>query len=291
MLQGPIKNGPILNAMSVDIEDWFQVGAFEHTIDRTDWDSLTRRVERNTHAVIEMFDRAGVKATFFTLGWVAERHPRLMRAIVDSGHELASHGYGHERVFTLSPEVFSRNIDRTKKLLEDSSGAMVTGYRAPSFSIDKRTPWAHEILAERGYVYSSSVAPVQSDHYGWPEAGRFAFRPVDGSDLIELPVTTAEFAGKRLAAGGGGWFRMLPYAFSRWAFNQVNQRDARPGIFYFHPWEIDPDQPRVSHAPLKSRLRHYTNLSAMEAKMDRMLAAFEWGRADSVAELEKLRLA
>ena len=168
MLQGPIKNGPILNAMSVDIEDWFQVGAFEHTIDPADWDSLTRRVERNTHAVIELFDRAGVKATFFTLGWVAERHPALMRAIVDAGHELASHGYGHERVFTLSPEAFSRNIDRTKKLLEDSSGAMVTGYRAPSFSIDKRTPWAHEILAERGYGYSSSVAPVQSDHYGWP---------------------------------------------------------------------------------------------------------------------------
>ncbi len=283
-------NGSIVNAMSVDIEDWFQVGAFETVIDPSDWDTLECRVERNARAVLSLFDRAGVKATFFTLGWVAERYPALMRSIVEQGHELASHGYGHERVFTLTPQQFSANIDRTKKLLEDAGGAAVTGYRAPSFSIDQRTPWAHDILAERGYAYSSSVAPVQSDHYGWPEAGRFAFRPVPGADIIELPVTTAVLAGKRLAAGGGGWFRMFPYAFSRWAFEQVNRQDERPGIFYFHPWEIDPGQPRVAHAPLKSRLRHYTNLSVMEAKMDRILRAFRWGRVDQVAALEKARL-
>ncbi len=290
MKQGPILPGTVLNAMSVDIEDWFQVGAFENVIDRADWDGLARRVERNTDAVIDLFARAGVSATFFTLGWVAERHPALMRRIVEAGHELASHGYGHERVFKLSRQEFAANIDRAKKLLEDASGSAVNGYRAPSFSIDKRTPWAHEILAEKGYAYSSSVAPIQNDHYGWPEAGRFAFRPVAGSDLIELPVTTAVFAGKRLAAGGGGWFRMFPYAFSRWAFGQVN-RESHPGIFYFHPWEIDPDQPRVADAPLKSKLRHYTKLSAMEGKLERMLREFSWGRVDAVAAAEKARLA
>ena len=289
-LQGPITEGSILNGMSVDIEDWFQVGAFETVIDREDWDGFDCRVERNADAVIALFDRTGVKATFFTLGWVAERYPALMRRIAEAGHELASHGYGHERVFTLTPKTFADNIDRAKKLLEDAGGVAVTGYRAPSFSIDKRTPWAHEILAEKGYAYSSSVAPVQSDHYGWPEAGRFAFRPVAGADMIELPVTTAMFLGKRLAAGGGGWFRMFPYAFSRWAFGQVNGRDARPGIFYFHPWEIDPDQPRVADAPLKSKLRHYTNLSAMEPKLKRMLREFHWGRVDTVAAIEKARL-
>ena len=290
MLHGPITEGSILNGMSVDIEDWFQVGAFETVIDREDWNSLECRVERNADAVIALFDRAGVKATFFTLGWVAERYPALMRRIADAGHEIASHGYGHERVFTLTPAEFAANIDRAKKLLEDASGFAVTGFRAPSFSIDKRTPWAHEILAEKGYAYSSSVAPVQSDHYGWPEASRFAFRPVTGADLIELPVTTAQFAGKRLAAGGGGWFRMFPYAFSRWAFGQVNRRDARPGIFYFHPWEIDPDQPRVADAPFKSKLRHYTNLSAMKPKLDRILREFRWGRVDAVAAQEMARM-
>ncbi len=290
MLHGPIAEGSILNAMSVDIEDWFQVGAFETVIDRKDWDGLETRVERNADAVMALFDKAGVKATFFILGWVAERYPALMRRIAEAGHEIASHGYGHERVFTLSPDQFADNIDRAKKLLEDTSGVAVSGYRAPSFSIDKRTPWAHEILAEKGYAYSSSVAPVQSDHYGWPEADRFAFRPVAGADLIELPVTTAVFAGKRLAAGGGGWFRMFPYAFSRWAFGQVNCRAARPGIFYFHPWEIDPEQPRVADAPWKSKLRHYTNLSAMESKLERMLREFHWGRVDVVAGLEKARL-
>ena len=289
-MHGPITEGSILNGMSVDIEDWFQVGAFETVIDRGDWEGYDCRVERNADAVIGLFERAGVKATFFILGWVADRYPKLIHRIAEAGHEIASHGYGHERVFTLTPEQFAANIDRTRKLLEDAGGVAVTGYRAPSFSIDQRTPWAHEILAEKGYGYSSSVAPVQSDHYGWPEAGRFAFRPVAGADLIELPVTTAVFAGKRLAAGGGGWFRMFPYAFSKWAFGQVNGQDARPGIFYFHPWEIDPDQPRVANAPLKSKLRHYTNLAAMERKLERMLREFHWGRVDAVAAAEKARL-
>ncbi len=272
----------MLNALSVDIEDWFQVGAFEKTIRREDWDGLECRVEANTDAVIALFAEADVKATFFTLGWVAHRYPALMRRIVDAGHEVASHGWDHVRVFTMTPDQFAADLDRTRKTLEDTSGTAVTGYRAPSFSIDKRTPWAHPILAEAGYSYSSSVAPVVHDHYGWPEAPRFAFQPVTGSDLLELPVTTAKFAGRTLAAGGGGFFRLLPYGFSRWAFQQVNDAD-RPGIFYFHPWEIDPAQPRVADAPLRSKVRHYTNLDVMAAKLKRIMGAFEWGRVDAVA--------
>lgn len=280
----------VRNALSVDIEDWFQVGAFETVINRRDWDSLDRRVETNTDAVLALFDEAGVKGTFFTLAWVAERHCALIRRIVDAGHELASHGCEHDRVFTMTPAQFAADIARARNVLEDAGGVAITGYRAPSFSIDKRTPWAHEELARAGYAYSSSVAPVVHDHYGWPEAPRFAFMPVAGSDLIELPVTTARLAGRTLAAGGGGFFRLLPYAFSRWAVRQVNDQ-AQPAIIYFHPWEIDPGQPRVANAPLKSKLRHYPNLSVMAAKLKRLMGDFEWGRVDAVAADAKKALA
>jgi polysaccharide deacetylase family protein (PEP-CTERM system associated) len=281
----------VQNALSVDVEDWFQVGAFETVIDRKDWDSLECRVERNTDAVMALFDEAGVKATFFTLGWVAERYPALIRRIVDAGHEIASHGYGHERVFTFTPEQFAADIERTRKLLEDASGQKVTGYRAPSFSIDQRTPWAHEVLAEQGYAYSSSVAPVKHDHYGWADAPRFAFHPVAGSDFLEIPVTTAQLGPKRLAAGGGGFFRLLPYAFSRWAIRQVNDDFERPAVIYFHPWEIDPDQPRIANAPIKSKLRHYTKLDVMADKLRRLPKDFRWERLDSIVAREKARLA
>jgi polysaccharide deacetylase family protein (PEP-CTERM system associated) len=281
----------VQNALSVDVEDWFQVGAFEAVIDRKDWDSLECRVERNTDAVMALFDEAGVKATFFILGWVAERYPALIRRIVSAGHEIASHGYGHHRVFTFTPEQFAADLLRSRKLIEDAAGVAVTGYRAPSFSIDQRTPWAHEILAEQGYTYSSSVAPVKHDHYGWAEAPRFAFRPLAGSDFLEIPVTTAKFGTKRLAAGGGGFFRLLPYAFSRWAIRQVNNDEQRPAVIYFHPWEIDPDQPRVANAPLKSKLRHYTKLDVMADKLRRLPRDFQWERLDSVVAREQARLA
>ncbi len=276
----------VLNALSVDVEDWFHVGAFERTISRSSWDGLTQRVERNTDAVLALFAEAGVSATFFTLGWVAERYPALMRRVADAGHEVASHGYDHARVFTLSPEAFRADLRRSRALLEDASGQRVIGYRAPSFSIDQRTPWAHAILAEEGYRYSSSVAPIRHDHYGWPESPRFAWRPVVGSDLLELPVTTAEFGRRRLAAGGGGFFRLLPYGFSRWAIRQVNGRQKRPAIIYFHPWEIDPDQPRVAGAPLRSRLRHYSNLSVMADKLRRLTRDFAWTRVDAIVARE-----
>lgn len=280
----------MLNALSVDIEDWFQVGAFEKTIARDDWANLEHRVEHNSDAVLALFDRMGVKATFFTLGWVAERYPALIRRIVDQGHEIASHGWDHARVFTMTAEQFRADIDRTRKTLEDAGGQHVVGYRAPSFSIDKRTPWAHPILAEQGYAYSSSVAPLKHDHYGWPEAPRFAFRPVAGSDLVELPVTTAEFGSKRLALGGG-FFRVLPYNLTHWAIGRVYGGEGRPAVFYFHPWDMDPGQPRVANAPLRSKLRHYTKLAAMEGKLERLITDFPWGRTDAVAAAEAKRAA
>lgn len=272
----------IINALSVDIEDWFQVGAFENTLSRQSWATLEHRVERNSDAVLELFDLAGVKATFFTLGWVAERYPALMRRIVAAGHELASHGYDHQRVYTFSPAEFRQDLLKSRQLLENAGGVPVIGYRAPSFSIDARTPWAHEILAEEGYRYSSSVAPIAHDHYGWAGSPRFAWHPVAGSALVELPVTTARLMGRTVAAGGGGFFRLLPYGFSRWAIRQVNQRDRQPAIIYFHPWEIDQDQPRVAGAPLRSRLRHYTNIDVMAVKLRKLMADFRWGRIDSM---------
>src|SRR5690606_36349308 len=266
----------IVNGLSVDVEDWFQVGAFEGVIDRDDWSGLADRVDTNVRSILDMVDEAHVKATCFTLGWVAQRHGPLLREIARRGHELASHGWDHQRVFTMDRKSFGEDIERARKVIEDAAGMRVIGYRAPSFSIDRRTPWAFLELAERGYAYSSSVAPVAHDHYGWPEAPRFAFRPIPWTSLVEIPVTTAMFAGRRLAAGGGGFFRVLPYAFSRWAIRQVNRRDERPAIFYFHPWEIDPGQPRVAGAPLKSKLRHYTNLDQMAPKLRQLVHEFAW---------------
>ncbi|CCA93030.1 XrtA system polysaccharide deacetylase [Novosphingobium sp. PP1Y] len=280
---------PQINGLSVDVEDWFQVGAFETVIARDDWSRLADRVERNCDTILEMFCDAGVKGTFFTLGWVAERHGPLMRRIAAEGHEVASHGWDHERVFRLGADGFARDLERSRKAIEDAAGVAVTGYRAPSFSIDARTAWAFEVLAVQGYAYSSSVAPIAHDHYGWREAPRFAFHPLAGSDLVEIPVTTATFAGRRLAAGGGGFFRVLPYGFSRWAIRQVNREEGRPAVFYFHPWEIDPDQPRVENAPLRSRLRHYTNLDVMAGKLRQLIDEFSWGRMDDLAARESDR--
>jgi polysaccharide deacetylase family protein (PEP-CTERM system associated) len=284
------QGGAIVNGLSVDVEDWFQVGAFESVIERDDWNSLSDRVERNVREILDLFDEAQVKATFFALGWVAKRHGGLMREIVARGHELASHGWDHGRVFRMDRQTFAADISRARKVLEDASGVPILGYRAPSFSIDHRTPWAFMELVEQGYTYSSSVAPVTHDHYGWEDAPRFAFRPLPWAPLVEIPVTTAMFAGKRLAAGGGGFFRVIPYGFTRWAIRQVNAREGRPAVFYFHPWEIDPGQPRVAGAPIKSRLRHYTNLDKMADKLRQLVSDFAWGRMDLLAHREAARL-
>ena len=280
----------LANALSCDVEDWFQVGAFESTVARESWDGLEARVERNTDRVLDLFARAGVKGTFFTLGWVAERNRALMRRIVEGGHELASHGWDHQRVHQMDAERFRQDLRRTRAVLEDATGVAVTGYRAPSFSIDARTPWAHVVLAEEGYRYSSSVAPLAHDHYGWPDSPRGAWRPLPDADLIELPVTVAEWRGRRLATGGG-FFRLLPYVLTRRAMAHERRRHARPAVFYFHPWEIDPGQPRVRAAPIRSRLRHYARLGAMERKLERLLADQPWTRTDEVADRARTSVA
>lgn len=280
MRADPVVDAPILNAMSVDVEEWFQVGAFERTIDKADWATLESRVADNTARVIDLFAAANVRATFFTLGWVAARQPALMQRIAAAGHEIASHGWDHQRVFTMTAKEFRADLRRARAALEDAGGVAVTGYRAPSFSIDPRTPWAHAVLAEEGYAYSSSVAPVAHDHYGWRDSPRYAWSPLADAALVELPVTVAEVAGRRIATGGG-FFRLLPAALTDHALRQVHAAGA-PGVFYFHPWEVDPGQPRVANAPLKSRVRHYSRIGAMAGKLDGLLRRHRWGRTDAV---------
>lgn len=277
------------NGLSVDVEEWFQVGAFERVIDKADWDGLDSRVAYNTGKVLDLFGETGVKATFFTLGWVAERNPALIRRIADEGHEVASHGWDHDRVFTMTAEAFRADLKRARIALEDASGQRVIGYRAPSFSIDQRTPWAHPVLAEEGYSYSSSVAPLVHDHYGWADAPKYAYRPVAGSDLIELPITLADVAGRKITTGGG-FFRLFPAAITDRAVARANRDEHRPAVFYFHPWEIDPEQPRVTRAPLKSRLRHYSRLGAMAGKLRGLVRRHDWGRVDTVVAAEAERL-
>lgn len=267
--------------MTVDVEDYFQVSAFERYIARSDWDEQECRVERNIDRILQLFDRHGVKATFFTLGWIAERYPQMIQRIVEQGHELASHGWSHVRVTQQDPIAFKQDVSRTKSFLEDLSGQEIIGYRAASYSISASNLWALDVLRETGHKYSSSIYPIKHDLYGMPEAPRFAFRPGD-DDFLEFPVTTVKIGSKNLPCGGGGWFRLVPYAGMRWAMQRVNEVDRESAIFYFHPWEIDPDQPRQNGIDAKTRFRHYLNLGRMEARLDRLLGDFSWGRMDEV---------
>jgi polysaccharide deacetylase family protein (PEP-CTERM system associated) len=270
----------VANALTVDVEDYFQVSAFSPYIQRADWDRIPCRVQRNVDAILSLFGEARVRATFFTLGWIAERDPALVKRIVAEGHELASHGYGHLRIHEQTETEFTQDIQRAKALLEDIAGVEVKGYRAPSFSIGKRTLWAFERIAQAGYRYSSSVYPVRHDLYGMPDAPRFPYRPRAG--LLEIPVTTALVLGRNLPAGGGGYFRLLPYAVSRALIRRVNEADQRPAVFYFHPWEIDPGQPRVPGTSLKTRFRHYVNLRRTEPRLRCLLRDFRWRRMDEI---------
>lgn len=270
----------ITNALTIDVEDYFQVSAFAPYIRRDEWDSRECRVEANVDRILAMLAQRGTQATFFTLGWVAERYPALVRRIVEQGHELASHGYGHQRASELSPEAFSQDIRRAKGILEDLSGRPVLGYRAPSFSIGEGNLWAFDCLAEAGYRYSSSVYPIQHDHYGMPDAPRFAHEVRPG--LLEIPVTTLRMMNRNLPSSGGGYFRLLPYALSRWMLRQVNSGDRASAIFYFHPWEIDAGQPRVAGIDAKTRFRHYVNIGRMERRLEQLLADFRWGRMDQI---------
>jgi polysaccharide deacetylase family protein (PEP-CTERM system associated) len=270
----------LTNALTIDVEDYFQVSAFAPYIRRDEWDHRECRVERNVGRILEMLAERDTRATFFTLGWIAERYPALVRQIVDQGHELASHGYGHERASDLSEAAFRQDVDRAKNLLEDIGGTAVHGYRAPSFSIGTRNLWAFDVLANAGYRYSSSIYPIKHDHYGMPDSPRFAYRV--GAGLLEVPVTTLRLRGRNLPSSGGGFFRLLPYALSRWMIQRVNQQDRESAIFYFHPWEIDAEQPRIAGIDAKTRFRHYVNIPRMENRLKSLLADFRWGRMDDI---------
>ena len=271
---------PTVNALTIDVEDYFQVSAFAPFIARSDWPQRECRVERNVERILAMLAARGTHATFFTLGWIAERYPQLVREIVAQGHELASHGYGHERASDLSEGDFFADIDRAKKMLEDIGGVSVQGYRAPSFSIGTKNLWAFDSLARAGYRYSSSIYPIHHDHYGMPDAPRFAHQVRAG--VLEIPITTLRMGGRNFPSSGGGYFRLLPYAMSRWMLRRVNQRDGQPAIFYFHPWEIDAGQPRVAGIDAKTRFRHYVNIDRMPARLEQLLRDFAWGRMDRI---------
>lgn len=271
---------PHANALTIDVEDYFQVSALAPYIPRTQWDGIPCRVERNVDQILGLLDAAKCRATFFTLGWVAERFPALIRRIVGAGHELASHGYAHHRATDQSRAEFLEDIRKAKRLLEAIAGCEVKGYRAPSFSIGHGNLWAFDCIAEAGYRYSSSVYPVKHDHYGMPDSPRFPYEVRAG--LLEIPMTTSRVGVRNLPVGGGGYFRLLPYAVSRWLIRRVNRLEGRPAMFYFHPWELDPGQPRIAEADSKARFRHYVNLHKTIPRLRRLLADFRWDRVDHV---------
>jgi polysaccharide deacetylase family protein (PEP-CTERM system associated) len=275
----PISPQPV-NALTIDVEDYFQVSAFAPHIERTEWNASECRVVRNVERILELLAVRQTKATFFTLGWIAERYPALVRQIVAQGHELASHGYGHQRASDLSEAAFFADISRAKFILEDLGGVEIKGYRAPSFSIGTGNLWAFDSLARAGYRYSSSVYPIKHDHYGMPDSPRFAYKV--HPDLLEVPVTTLRVLNRNLPSSGGGYFRLFPYALSRWMLRRVNSSDAQAGIFYFHPWEIDVQQPRVAGIGSKTRFRHYVNIARMEGRLEKLLGDFTWGRMDDI---------
>lgn len=270
----------ICNALTIDVEDYFQVSALAPYIPRAEWDTRECRVERNVERILFLLSDYGARATFFTLGWIAERHPQLVRRIVDNGHEVASHGFGHQRATEQTPDAFYADIHLAKIVLEDIAGVEVRGYRAPSFSIGPDNPWAFECIERADYRYSSSLYPIRHDHYGAPDAPRFTHDV--GEDLVEIPVTTMRLFGRNWPAGGGGYFRLMPYMMSRWLLRRVNRVDQQPAIFYFHPWEIDAAQPEVPGLDARTRFRHYLNLHRMEHRLRQLLFDFEWGRVDEL---------
>ena len=270
----------ITNAFTVDVEDYFQVSAFQPYIKRNEWNTRECRVEKNIERILLILEKCTTQATFFTLGWVAERYPQVVRQIVNSGHELASHGFGHQKVTELTSAEFYEDIYRAKALLEDTTGEEVKGYRAPSFSIGKANLWAFDTLVRAGYKYSSSIYPIRHDHYGMPDAPRFSHHRASG--LLEIPITTFRFWDQNFPASGGGYFRLFPYNLSRWLFSRVNSIDREAVVFYLHPWEIDPSQPRVSGAGVKAKFRHYLNLNKMEPRVIKLLGEFKWSRMDKV---------
>lgn len=296
---------PITNYLSIDVEDYFQVSAFEGVSPPETWSTCELRVERNTEKVLELLTECNVKATFFVLGWVAHYCPSLVKRIACEGHEIASHGYGHRRVNLQSRAEFREDVRRSKSLLEDISGKPVLGYRAPSYSIGLNSLWAFDELLEAGYLYDSSVFPVKHDLYGIDHWPRFPFcvvrdvrsdwRPDDGTAkhqacrMQEIPITTLQLAGRNLPIAGGGYFRLFPYAFTRWGLNRINHQERQPFVFYLHPWELDPEQPRMQGARLKSRVRHYLNLDKTEGRFRRLLRDFSFNPLATLIAVRQLQ--
>jgi polysaccharide deacetylase family protein (PEP-CTERM system associated) len=267
----------IINAMTIDVEDYFHASALAAAAPIARWDALESRVAANTDRLLAMFDRARVRGTFFVLGWVAERHPAIVKAIRAAGHEIASHGYWHQLIYDLSPDAFRADVRRAKALLEDQTGVAVRGYRAPSYSITNRSLWALDVLIEEGYDYDASIFPIRHDRYGILGAPRHPHRLTrDAGGLIEAPPSTVRLAGTNLPIAGGGYFRLLPYGWTRWGIGHVNRVERRPVIFYLHPWEIDPDQPTLAVGGI-SRFRHYRNLHLTAARLERLLRDFAFG--------------
>ncbi|WP_207905769.1 XrtA system polysaccharide deacetylase [Aestuariirhabdus litorea] len=272
----------MLNAMTVDVEEYFQVSAFANVVSRADWSCYESRVQASMERILALFDRHGIKATFFVLGWIAREHPTLVQRLISEGHEVGSHGMYHDRVTDLSPDELASDLADSRKLLEDICGCEVKGYRAPSFSLPLN-PLSYEVLAQAGYRYSSSIYPIKHDHYGAPESERFSFE--GGSGVLEIPISTLRFFGKNLPVGGGGFFRLLPYPYHRYGFSRLNNLEGRPGVFYMHPWEIDPYQPRPSGLSLKSRFRHYLNLHKTYTRLGRLLGDHQWSSIERIYEL------
>jgi len=266
------------NLLTIDVEDYYQVSAFEPYVPYGRWSEYESRVMGNTCRILELFDFYRVRATFFTLGWIAERHPSLIRLIVQQGHELASHGYRHQRILNMTPGEFRQDVERAKGILEDCAGQPVVGFRAPSFSIMPHTLWALDILEETGFQYDSSIFPIHHDLYGMPGAARFPsiYRLSDGRQIIEVPPSTVRWGQWNLPVAGGGYFRIFPYRYTQWGIRKINLQERQPAVFYLHPWEVDPGQPRLA-GPIRSRLRHYTHLDHTENKLRRLLTDFQFG--------------
>jgi len=275
--------GPVSprNALTCDVEDYFQVSALEHLVAKDSWERRDCRIPRNVDRVLQLYADADVRGTFFTLGWVAEHFPEVVRRIAAGGHEVASHGMQHVRVWDQDPDTFRADIVRTKKILEDVSGQAVRGYRAASWSLDRRTPWAHRLMGEAGYAYSSSVYPIAHDHYGVPDAPAYPFF-VKTAGILEIPASTSRLLGRNLPAAGGGYFRLLPLAVSRWLMQRMRQRGGLPAVFFFHPWELDPGQPRMPGISARTRFRHYVNLKRVEPRLIQLLRDLHWGRMDEI---------
>jgi polysaccharide deacetylase family protein (PEP-CTERM system associated) len=270
------KPGPVVNAMTVDVEDYFHVSAFQDNVARSDWERMESRVVRNTEQLLEIFDSHRVRATFFVLGWVADRYPALVKRIAAAGHEVASHGHGHRLIYEQTPEQFRDDLRRSRDSIASAAGISVQGYRAPSFSITPRSLWALDIIREEGFVYDASVFPIRHDRYGLPSSPRhFYTMERSAGTLWECPGSTVRLAGVNLPVGGGGYFRLLPYWWTKWGISRVNGAEGRAAVFYLHPWEIDPDQPRLPGSAL-SKYRHYTNLDRTESRLRRLLSEFQF---------------